>query len=198
MNKKLVIYGCGGHAISIADVALFNQPDLDIVFVDNNAKDNEKKLNFPVIKEYVITNEKTIIGIGDNKKREEYSKKAKNLCALISKTAYVSKHTEIGQGVFIAHHAHVGIGSKIGDNVIINTSASVDHDCQIGANSHIAPNSTLCGKVKIGKNVFIGAGSTIIDNISICDDAIIGAGTVVCKNIDAPGTYFCKDGKKIK
>lgn len=197
MKDKLIIIGCGGHAKSVADIYLLNNPDSSIIFVDQNAQDNEKIFGFPVIKNYDIKTEAVFIAIGDNKKRAELVQKYKNLCSIISKTAYVGREVEMGNGVLVAHNAHVGAGTKINNNVIINTSASIDHDCIIGENSHIAPNSTLCGHVKIGKNVFIGAGSTIINNITICDNVIVGAGTVVYKNIETIGTYVGDSAKKI-
>lgn len=198
MRNKMIIFGCGGHARSVADVCLLNNPDTKIVFVDDNAQPDEKILNFPVVKSYDISDEEVFVAIGDNQKRTEFSKNLSNLCSIISKNSYIGKEVEIGKGVFVAHNAHIGVGSKIGNNVIINTSASVDHDCIIGDNSFIAPNSTLCGRVIIGKNVFIGAGSTIIDNIIICDNTIIGAGSVIHKDIKAAGTYIGKEGQKIK
>lgn len=198
MKDRLVIIGCGGHARSVADVYLLNNPNDDIIFVDKNAKDGEKILGFPVLKEYNITTEKVFIAIGDNNKRAEAFKKYKKICSIISKNAYIGRNVKIGTGVLIAHNAHIGVGSEIFDNTIINSSVSIDHDCIIEENSHIAPNSTLCGQVKIGKNVFVGAGSTIIDNISICDNTIIGAGSVIHKNIDQAGTYIGDDNRKIK
>lgn len=198
MNDRLVIIGCGGHARSVADIYLLNNPNDDIIFVDENAKEGEKILGFPVLKEYNITTEKVFIAVGDNKKRAEMFKKYKNLCSIISKNAYIGHEVKIGTGVLIAHNTHIGVGSEIFDNTIINSSVSIDHDCIIGENSHIAPNSTLCGRVKIGKNAFIGAGSTVIDNINISDNTIIGAGSVIHKNINQPGTYVGNDNRKIR
>lgn len=198
MKNKLVIIGCGGHARSVADIYLFNYPDADIIFVDEKAKENEKILGFPVVKNYNVTDENVFIAIGDNKKRAKAFESQKNLCSIISKNAYIGKGVEIGKNVLIAHNSHIGIGSKIENNVIINTSTSIDHECIIGENSHIAPNSTLCGRVKIGKNVFIGAGSTVIDNISICNSVILGAGSIIYRNIDEAGTYVETNNRKIK
>jgi len=198
MKDSLVIIGCGGHARSAADVYLLNNPNSDIIFIDENAKDGEQILGFPVFKNYNITSESVFIAIGDNKKRAELTKKYSNLCSIISKTAYIGREVKIGNGVLIAHNTHIGVGTKICDNTIINSSASIDHDCVIGANSHIAPNSTICGRVTIGKNVFIGAGSTIIDKLFICDDTIIGAGSIIYQNIDTAGVYVGKEGQKIR
>lgn len=198
MKDKLVIIGCGGHARSVADIYLFNNQNAEIIFVDENAQNGEKILGFPVLKDYNITAEKVFIAVGDNNKRAELAKKHSNLCSIISKTAYIGREVEIGNGVLVAHNAHIGTGTKICNNAIINTSVSIDHECIIGENSHIAPNSTICGRVRIGKNVFVGAGSTIIDKLTVCDNTIIGAGSIIYKNADTPGTYVGKEGQKVK
>ena len=198
MKNKLVIIGCGGHARSVADVYLFNNPDAEIVFVEENAKDGEEILGFPALKSYDIKNEKVFIAIGDNKARESELKKHKTTETIVSKKACIGKDVELGNGVFIAHEAHVGVGSKIGEGTIINSSALVDHEVLIGKNCHIAPNSTICGRCTIGKNTFVGAGATIIDKLTISDNVTVGAGAVVIKNIDKPGTYVGNPARKIK
>ena len=53
MQNKWVIIGCGGHARSIADVILDNDQYADIVFLDKNAKNNEKLFGFPIIAVFI-------------------------------------------------------------------------------------------------------------------------------------------------
>ena len=189
-NEKYIIIGCGGHARSIADVILYNEPDADIIFIDENAKADEELLGFPVLPNYNITSEKVFVGFGDNKKRKELSQKYySNLTSIISKNAYIGKNVKIGKGVFVAHNAHIGVLSTIDDFSIINTGALIDHECSIAKASFIGPNATLCGKVVIGENSFIGAGTTVKDNIYINSDIVIGAGSGVVKNLEINGTY---------
>ena len=66
MQNKWVIIGCGGHARSIADVILDNDQYADIVFLDKNAKSNEKLFGFPIIAHYNIKNEKVIVSVYNN------------------------------------------------------------------------------------------------------------------------------------
>ena len=188
MGNKYVIIGCGGHAKSILDVILFNEPAADVVFLDKNAKENEKILNYPVVKDYNIKEEKVIIGIGDNVKRRNLSEKYyNNLTSVISKTAYIGKDVKIGKGVFIAHNAYVGIFSEIGDFSVVNTGAIVEHECKLEKCVFIGPNSTICGKANVGANTFIGADTTILPRINICSDVTIGAKSLVAKEIQSGG-----------
>ena len=190
MQDRIVIFGCGGHAKAVLDVVLTNNDYEDIVFVDEQAKPSEKILNFPVVENYNITNEKVFVAIGNNAKRETLCKKYyNNLKSVISKNAYIGNKVKIGKGVFVAHGVHVGIFSILEDFCIINTNASVDHECIIKKSAFIGPNTTLCGKVDIGEKSFLGAGVIVKDKISICGNCTIGAGGVVVKDIIQKATY---------
>jgi sugar O-acyltransferase (sialic acid O-acetyltransferase NeuD family) len=188
--KQLIIFGCGGHARSVTDVILYNEPHRKILFVDKNAQKGETILKFPVISDYTVTNEDVFVAIGDNKLRYEVCKQHyKNLVSVISNRAYLGKDISIGKGVFIAHNAHVGIFSKLNDFSVVNTSASVDHECTIGIAATISPGTVLCGKVTVGNFSWIGANATVRDNIKITDNVIIGMGGVVIKDVNHPGMY---------
>ena len=41
-DNNLIIYGCGGHSRSVASVLLHNNSDVNIIFVDSEAKLEEK------------------------------------------------------------------------------------------------------------------------------------------------------------
>lgn len=194
MENKLAIIGCGGHARSVADVVLFNDPQTEIIFVDENARENEFIMGCPIVKEKPSSFAKIHYASGDNIKREQMFNN--DYVSIISKDAYVAPTATVGNGSFVAHHVHIGPEAKIGKACIINTSCVIDHEVCVGDFTHISANSTVCGRCKIGKNVFVGAGSVIKDKISICDDVIIGAGSVVVKNIVEAGTYVGCPAKK--
>lgn len=196
MNRKLIIYGCGGHARSIANIAAKNKEYGEIIFVDENAEPGELIMGFPVYKTYDLSAEDYFIfGVGDNLLRKKCAERTvncdnhNNWCNIISHNADTGMNFDVGKGVFISSGAYIGPETKIGNNVIINTGSIVEHECSIGDNSHIAPNSTICGRCVLGQNVFAGAGTVIRDKIKICDNVIIGAGTVVVHDILEPGTY---------
>jgi len=198
-NKTLIIVGCGGHARSIADVALFNGYE-KLIFVDENARDNEVILDFNVINNFALLEEPNqfILGIGDNTKRSISFSTYHSEIQLISKDAYVGLQSSISHGVFVGHNAYIGPLTCIGENTIINTHAIVEHECIIGKHSHISINSTIAGRCKIGDNVFVGAGAIIKDGIEICSKVTIGSGSVVIENITKPGIYVGIPAKKIK
>lgn len=202
VNDKLAIFGCGGHARSLADVALANGVE-ELIFIDANAKPDEKQFGFNVVTE-LLNNDAMgfIVALGDNQQRAVQFNllKADNKTVdpLIANDAYIGKNATIAAGVFVGHGAHIGPNTIIGDNTIINTRCLIEHDCVIGKHSHISVNTTIAGKCRVGDFVMIGAGATVIDGVSICSYVIVGSGAVVVDDIVEPGTYVGVPARKIK
>ena len=49
MENKICIIGCGGHARSVADVILNNDPSVQLIFADGNAHNGETIFGYPVV-----------------------------------------------------------------------------------------------------------------------------------------------------
>lgn len=175
-----------------------------ILLVDENARPNEYILGCKVECEYEISkNDRYIIAIGDNVKREEVykqlsDKQVGHCISVVSEYSYIGSGVEIGEGTFIAPNTYIGPLVKIGNNTIINTASVIEHEVIIGNNTHIAPQSTICGRTRIGNNVFCGVGSKIVDQVNICDNVVIGAGAVVIRDITEEGTYVGIPAQRIK
>ena len=198
--KEIIIYGCGGHSRSVADVILFNEPEARLVFVDDSARENEEIFGFKVVKSFPQKQHNCFLAIGDNTKRKKIYDEMKeaNLISVVSKQAYLGHSCKIGIGCFLGHFCHVGSETIIGSNAILNTAAIVSHEVEIGQYCHIAPNATISGRTKIGDLVFIGVGATVKNKINICSNVIIGAGATVVKDITEPGIYVGTPAKRIK
>ncbi len=189
--KNLAILGAGGHGKIAADIA--EQLGWNIHFFD---------LNFPKISSCgvwdIVGDETSLIkhatkynavfvAIGNNdiraKKQLEFKKLGFVITSLVSPSATLSEHVDIGEGVLIVANACVNIGTKISDGVIINTGANIDHDNHIGKFSHISPGVNLAGEVNIGEHCWVGIGSSIIHQITVGDNVMVGAGTVIINNV---------------
>lgn len=201
---RVIIFGCGGHARSITNIIRENDKDIEMLLVDENAKDNEIILGCRAERTYRLQeNDAYIVAIGDNIKRKQLYDYLKNIqigccISVVSIYSHIGLGSRIGRGTFVAANAYIGPQAEIGDNVIVNTGSIVEHEVMIGNHTHIAPNATICGRTQIGNNVLCGAGSTIINNINVCDDVIIGAGSVIVDSIKEPGTYVGIPGKRIR
>lgn len=201
--ETLIIYGCGGHARSVATAV---KGTWNIIFVDHGAREGEKIFGFDVLSdcESISNLEKYFfhVAIGDGEKRKKVFEMLKSrkfrLPVLCASSAIIGPETVIGEGSFIAEGVYIGPRVSIGMNNIINTRALIEHDSIVLDHTHISINSSIAGYSRVGSSVMLGAASTVIDNISICDKVTIGAGAVVCHDITDSGVYVGVPAVKIK
>lgn len=194
-SNGLVILGFGGHARSVANVALSIGFE-SLLFIDENARDLETFLNFRVLKHIpddVPSDWLFMPAAGDNQKRQLQTEfiltNKRKLATLVSKSAIIGVGAKLSPGCFAAHFSHVGSMASIGVGSIVNTGAVIEHECLLGDYSHASVNSTVAGRSNLGSRVFLGAGATVIDGVSVAADTVIGAGAVVVKSIKDAGTY---------
>lgn len=198
----IVLLGFGGHARSVADVALSAGFDR-LLFVDENAREGETYLGFAVVRTLPPLSEgwQYMPCAGDNRRRmsqlERMNAAGLPLATVISPHATVGHDAAVGNGTFIAHHAHAGPSSRIGAGCILNTGAIVEHDCAVGFATHVSVNAAIAGRSRVGNYVFLGVGAIVIDGVSIANDVVIGAGGVVISSIDVPGTYVGVPVKRV-
>jgi len=192
LDNKVVLIGYSGHGFVVADSAIENHLNLigytDIAEVQNNPfkldyLGSEKNHSF--FKKNKDVN--FLIGIGDNKIREEVYylilDNHREVLTLINQSANISKSANVGNGTFINKNVSINAFAKIGNNVILNTACIIEHDCVIGDSAHIAPGAVLAGNVIVGERSFVGANSVVKQGVVIGKDVIIGAGSVIINNI---------------
>jgi len=189
--RPLIILGAGGHATSVANVAISAGYKIQH-FVDINKK-GHNFLGFSVLGDIDqltdLHDYSYCIAIGDNAKRqkvyEEFLEKTPRLDFpyLVHPTAIISCFTKIGAGSVVMPNAVVGPNSKIGIFCIINTSASLDHDCAMSNFSSLAPSAVTGGNVQIGLRTNVSIGAVVKHGIKIGDDSIVGANSYLNKDL---------------
>lgn len=191
----ILILGFGGHARSVADVALASGIH-QLCFIDSNARPGESFSSFPVKQsmDFELPADWVVIpAAGDNRKRlgqcDWIIQQGWRVGTLISPSATIGIGAQIGEGSFIAHHAHVGPMAVVGRGCIINTGAIVEHDCEVGQFSHVSVGAVVAGRSHVGDRCFLGAGSTVIDGLKVADDVMLGAGACAHRNLEEAGTY---------
>lgn len=194
--RGLLLLGFGGHARSVADVAL-SRGVRELIFVDDAARPGERFAGHPVQAQWPLqlgAGWQGFAAAGGHADRaaqiRELRARGWPLATVVSAHATVGVGAAIGPGSFIGHHAHIGPLARVGEGVIINTAAVVEHDCQIGDYSHVSVQASVAGRSRIGARCFVCTGATVIDRVSVGDDIIIGAGAVVVADLQAPGTYL--------
>ena len=176
-TTSLYIYGNGGHAKVVADIARANGYD-NLIFLDDNS---DMKFNSNLPKHPII------IAIGNALIRQKLQNLVLSsefeLITLIHPTAVIGSDVTIGNGSVVMPGAIINAKSTIGNGVIINSGAIIEHECTIGDFAHICPGVAIAGGSLVGERSWIGIGSSIIQNITIKPDITIGAGSVVVKDI---------------
>lgn len=195
MTKGLVVLGFGGHARSVADVALA-VGYAQLYFVDDNARPGENFLGHPVgrtIDHLDLEGWDFIPALGDNHRRsqqfEQIERLGGSLVSVVSPLASLGAGSVVSAGCFVGHHAHIGPMARIGRGCIINTGAIVEHESHVDEFSHVAVKAAIAGRSSLGKFSMLGAGAVVIDGVAVGDQIVVGAGGVVSRSLDFPGTY---------
>ncbi|WP_169940099.1 acetyltransferase [Campylobacter sp. RM15925] len=179
---EIYIYGCGGHAAVIADIAAECGYE-KVIFLDDAKFNGVNILKFsPELKKADI-----IIGVGDNKARKNLQnlvcEAGFNVVSLIHPSAVISTSAKICRGVVVMPNAVINARAVIKQGAIINSASVIEHDCVIGEFAHISPNVALAGGVEVGNLTHVGIGSCVIQGIKIGANSVIGAGSVVVRDI---------------
>ena len=190
--KKILLIGGGGHCKSVIDViekegrfeiaGIIDKPELlgsnvlgySVIGNDSDLGDLAKKYQYALVTVGQIESPSLRIKLFDLASKAGFT-----LLSIKSPNAYVSKHSKIGDGTVIMHHAIVNANASIGDNCIVNSKALIEHDCLISSYCHISTNAIINGGVKIGPKCFIGSNVTTKNNIIIKENSFIKAGTLV-------------------
>ena len=187
----IVIFGAGGHAVSVANVA-FSAGYKIAYFIDVNKK-ADYLLGIKIIRDISeLVNKKDYeysIAIGDNALRERIYNELINeyndikFPSLIHQSAVISSFSSIGDGTVVMPNATVGPNSTVGKFCIINTQSSIDHDCNMLDFSSIAPNAVTGGAVTIGYRSAISIGAIVKQGLQIGNDSVLGASSYLNKNL---------------
>ena len=194
--NEIILVGAGGHARACIDVIEMSRQFKVAGLVEKDETNNQGNFGYPVIgtdddlqdlrKKY----SHALVTVGQIKSPATRIRLFRRLQELdyqlpfiVSPSAYLSKHTQIGDGTIIMHDAMVNAKAKVGNNCIINNKALVDHDAFIGDHCHIATGAIVNGEVKIGNKSFIGSGAVAIQCISIGSHCVVGAGAILKSDV---------------
>jgi len=191
-KEKLILVGGGGHCKSCIDVIELEGRFAIAGIVDVPEKIGKKVLGYEIVAsdemltELVIDYKYFLITAGHIQSPQIriklYNKIIKlgvNLPIVISPLAYVSPHSNIGNGTIIMHHSLVNAEAIIGSNCIINSKALVEHDAQVGDHCHISTSSIVNGGVIVGSGTFYGSGAVSNQYTTIKEGSFIKANSIV-------------------
>jgi len=120
------------------------------------------------------------------------------LITLVASNASVADSTQLGRGTVVLQQALVNAFASVGHNGIINSQALIEHDVVVGDHCHISTGARINGGAVIGSRCFIGSGVVIGQGVRVCNDVIIGAGSVVVRDIITPGVYVGNPVRRVR
>ena len=202
MSKELILLGGGGHCASVVDVIKQEGTYQVKGILDVAEKVGQSVLNYPIIGTeddlpdllkdtpyYLVT----VGQVGNAEIRVRLYRLLKEqgaqLPVVVSPTAYVSTHAQLGEGTVVMHQACVNAGADIGVNNIINSQALVEHDVRTGAHCHLSTASVLNGNCQLGNEVLVGSRAALRQGVSIGNRVLIGMGSIVLRDIQEAGVY---------
>ena len=192
--KTLLIWGAGGHAKVVADLA--RESGWSVVgYLDEVPARHGQEFYGALIlggssaltSPGVDRNCQIIVAIGSHAVRDRCLQDALRegftVPVLIHPAAVVSPTAQLEYGTVVMAGAIVQAETRIGPGGIINTGASVDHDCVLGRCVHIAPGARLTGQVLVGDHTLVGVGAVVIPRVRIGMNCTIGAGAAVIGDV---------------
>jgi sugar O-acyltransferase (sialic acid O-acetyltransferase NeuD family) len=197
-KRKLVIFGCGGHAKCVVDCAELQEYFEIVGFVDDFKPIGSKVCGYEVLgpcSAMIIHRliesgvECGVIAIGDNSSRSKVAAKIYEMwpsmfaATLIHPTAFVSRSALIGEGSVVFPGAIVHVDCRIGRHCIVNSRALLEHDSVMGDFSALAPGAIVLGSACVGTFSWIASGATVLQGRTVGENTVVGAGAVVIRNI---------------
>lgn len=194
-SRPLIIMGAGGHAVSVANVAL--ALGYQIKYFVDGAKAGQSLLGISILGEIEeidsIGSLSFAVAVGDNAKRERIyleligRQPHLHFPPLIHPSAVVSFSSTVGDGTVVMPQAVVGPNSTVGRFCLLYTQASLDHDCSMLDYASLAPAAATGGTVQIGLRSAVSIGAVIKHGIKIGDDCVLGANSYLNADL-APNT----------
>ncbi len=202
-EKKIILFGGGGHCRSCIDVIEMSEAFIIAGIVEPpGSKKTESIFGYPIIgddADLEILKEQydyaliTVGQIGSSNIRRQIFKRLKQagfiLPVIVSPLAHVSKYAVLNEGTIVMHQAIVNANAYIGKNCILNTKSLIEHDVKIGDHTHISTAAVVNGEAVIGSGSFIGSNAIVVHGVDLPGNCFFKANTLIAGR---------KDGKVIR
>lgn len=210
--KNLIIVGTGGFAIEMYEHVHnsigYGEKFVFKGFIEGNIPcDYNKYKNLPgqvlgnCIEYNIQEDDIFVLSIADPIIKENVVKilLAKNaeFISIIHKTAVISEHAKVGNGVFCGPFTLITSNAKIGNFVMVNSYSGVGHGSIIGDFSSIMGHVEINGDTVVGHHTFWGGGSRTVPGSKIGNYAKIGAASLVLRKVKDNDTVFGVPAKSI-
>jgi acetyltransferase EpsM len=167
--QSCIIYGTGGHARTLEELAIKGGYTI-AAFFDDGIPKVAAGGRIPVSRYSAEFNRDcpVVIAIGNNAVRKKIAAAVSHrYCTLADSSAIISQDVVIGEGTVVLPGAIIQAGARIGAHCIVNIGSAVDHEVIVGDFVHVGPKCYIGGGAVIGDGVSIGAGTVVMRNVHI-------------------------------
>ncbi len=200
-DKRIVVYGAGGHGRSLAALIRSMAVFKVVGFVDDGLASGDNVAGLPVLggrKDltalYTSGISLAVNGVGGIGRPEDRQAIFFQLAEagfvspmVIHPTAFIEESARLKSGAQVFPMAYVGTDVKVGFGSIINTGAIVSHDVDLAAYVNLSPGATLAGGVVVGEGTLVGMRATVNLGVHLGAHAIIGNGATVKADVPEGG-----------
>ncbi|MCL6543966.1 MAG: acetyltransferase [Bryobacteraceae bacterium] len=197
-TRRLLILGCSGLALEIAEIAEQSGGYEVAGFVQDlwPERRGERLEGYPV---YFLEDVRdwhkdhwAVCGTG-LRERIDFIRRVEALgfsfATLVHRAAVVSPRAGLGEGCVVAAGAVIGTRVRLGRHVMVSRNASVGHDTEVEDYAFIGPGASVAGVCKIGRGAFLGIGAAVRDHLKIGPGAVVGAGACALQDLP-PGVLL--------
>lgn len=208
--KQIIIVGAGGHAAELDDYIHYaNREGTKWEIIGYIDDDPKGYTNYSFSAPYLGTisdhqvdqNSEYLIGIANINFRkkivEGMLQKGASFTSFIHPGAFVSRSSNIGQGVVIAPNVNIGPNVTIDSFTVLNSRCSIGHDSIVGSYNFFSPNVCLSGFSKIGDENLFGINSATLPGVEVGSRNKVMAGMTLDKNVKDDEVVFYRHKEKI-
>ncbi len=192
--RKLVIWGCGGHAREVLDLCeqlelpvfgfLDERPGMKDAIVDDHPVLGDLHDIEPLKNEVQIV----VAGVGNPALKKRFAEKTlkagfQPAPPLIHPAVRVSKRNSLGIGCILCEGSVLTVNIHVGRFAIVNRNTTIGHDVLLHDYVTVSPGVNISGNVTVGEGTFIGTGASIREKIDIGAWSVIGGGAFVKGNV---------------
>jgi acetyltransferase EpsM len=200
-EKRLIIYGAGGHGRSLAAL-IWELDRYEIVgFLDDGCPPGDQIFGLPILgggedlsslaQDGLRLAVNGVGGIGNLDSRLSVYKQLRragfHVPTVAHPTAWIEKSARLEDGCQVFPFTYIGTEASISFGCIINTSAIVSHNVALRPYVNLSPGATLAGGVIVGERALIGMRATVNLNVQVGEGALIGNGATVKADVPKGG-----------
>lgn len=190
-DSPLLIWGTGGHAISVLEAATAaGETSIAFCGEQDAAGQFEGFPQFPTRDmDSLAQDHRVVVAIGDNSARKHVVHQLRSqhpeivFATIVHPSAIIASSATVGTGTVVLQGAILGAKAVIGEHCIVNTGSSLDHESCLSDFASLAPGVTTGGRVQIGECSAIGIGACLRHGVTVGRESVIGSASYVHEDL---------------